>query len=55
VPGRVGRRAELAAQARPYDLFFGPGQHDVEDGPMGHDWPDTIELGGGGQMHRRRR
>jgi hypothetical protein len=23
VPGRVGRRAELAAQARPYDLFLG--------------------------------
>jgi hypothetical protein len=55
VPGRVGRRAELAAQARPYDLFFGSGRHNVEDGPMGHDRPDTIELSGGGQTHRRRR
>jgi hypothetical protein len=35
VPGRVGRRAQLAAQARPYSLFFGPGQHDAENGPMG--------------------
>jgi hypothetical protein len=35
VPGRVGRRAGLAAQARPYGLFFGPGRHDAENGPMG--------------------
>jgi hypothetical protein len=37
VPGRVGHRAELAAQARPYGRFFGPGRHDAEVGPMGRD------------------
>jgi hypothetical protein len=37
VPSRVGRRAELAAQARPYGLLFRPGQHGDEDGPTGHD------------------
>jgi hypothetical protein len=37
VPGRARRRAELAAQARPYGLFFGLGRHDAEDGPTGHD------------------
>jgi hypothetical protein len=54
VPGRVGCRAELAAQARPYDLFFGSYRHGAEDGPMGHDRPGTIDLGGGGETHRRR-
>jgi hypothetical protein len=37
VPGRARCRAELAAQARPYGLFFGPGRHGTEDGPTGHD------------------
>jgi hypothetical protein len=37
VPGRARRRAELAAQARPDGMFFGPGRHDAEDGPTGHD------------------
>jgi hypothetical protein len=37
VPGRVGRRAELAAQARPYGRFFESGRHDAEVGPMGRD------------------
>jgi hypothetical protein len=35
VPGRARRRAEMAAQARPYDLFFGLGRHGDEDGPTG--------------------
>jgi hypothetical protein len=35
VPGRVGRCAELAAQARPYVLGFGPGRHDGPTGPSG--------------------
>jgi hypothetical protein len=33
VPGRVESRAELAAQARPYVLFFGSGRHDGPTGP----------------------
>jgi hypothetical protein len=41
-PGRVVHRAQLSAQARPYGLFFGPGRHDAEDGPMGHGRAGTI-------------
>jgi hypothetical protein len=50
VPGRVGRRAQLTAQARPDGLFFGPGRHDAEDSPMGrgsarHYRPAAAETG----------
>jgi hypothetical protein len=43
VPCRVGRRARLAAQARPYGSFFGPGRHDGPSGPSG--WCRPIGLG----------
>jgi hypothetical protein len=40
----------LAAQARHDDLFFGPGRHGAEDGPMGRDRvvarPGTTISGG---------
>jgi hypothetical protein len=51
-PGRVVRRAQLPAQARPYGLIFGPGRHDAEDGSMGRGRPDTIlcPFDGGGGM-----
>jgi hypothetical protein len=37
VPGRVGRRAALVAQARPYGLFFGPCRAGGTNGLMGRD------------------
>jgi hypothetical protein len=43
-------RADLAAQARHDGLFFGPGRHGTEDGPMGRDRvvprPGTTISGG---------
>jgi hypothetical protein len=36
VSGRVGCRAELAAEARPYVLFFGSSRHDDPTGPSGY-------------------
>jgi hypothetical protein len=51
VPGRAGRRAELAAQARPYGRFFGSGRHDAEDGPMGRDPARHYRRRHGGEGH----
>jgi hypothetical protein len=39
VSGRVGRRAELAAQARPYGLFFGSCRPGGPNWPIGLDQP----------------
>jgi hypothetical protein len=57
VPGRALRRAELAAQARPYDLFFGSSAG-AEDGPTGHDPPwhyAALSLASAGGPWSRRR
>jgi hypothetical protein len=46
VPGRVGHRAETAAQARPYGMFFGPGRHGDEMARWAATRPGTMEAGG---------
>jgi hypothetical protein len=49
VPGWARRRAELAAQARSYGLFFGLGQHGGTGGPMGG---PALSIRGGGSALR---
>jgi hypothetical protein len=44
MPGRVGCRAGLAAQARPYVQFIGPVRANTENSLMGCDRPDSINL-----------